>query len=138
MNDLIMKYGAHLAIVIRFIAFGILLLQIIPLQIKEAGVKNGLRRLRILLLIMGSSLFVANAIALWLIIVTFTPLGGSVYTRLVQIVSATALLIPAIALYYIYHSQYTLEAKKVHREVDRQEKKTEKKRLNLTKGKKKS
>lgn len=125
-EDLIIKYGAHIAMAIRIATFFILLLQIIPLQIREAGVKNGLGKLRILLLIMGFSLFVANTIALWLIFFTFQNLGGSASTRLIQIASALFLLIPAIALYYIYHQQYTPEAKRVHVEVDKQEKKAAK------------
>lgn len=123
MNDLIINYGGYLAMEIRIITFVILLILIIPLQIKEAGVKNGLGKLRILLLLVGFSLFIANAIALWLIIFTLTSLSGSASTRLIQIASALFLLIPSVALYFIYHSQYTLEAKKVHVEVDKQEKK---------------
>ena len=127
MNDLILQYGLNISIIIRLIAFIILLFQIIPLQIKEAGVLNGLKKLRLLLLILGISLFIANAIALWLLISTISLLGGSVETRLIQILSAMFILIPSIALYFIYHSQYTLEAKIVHKEVDKQEKKAEKK-----------
>lgn len=122
-NDFIIHYGLTIAIGIRGIAFIILLSQIIPLQIKEVGVKNGLGKLRILLLILGISLFIGNLIAFWLLVFTRVSLGGSAFTRLTQIGTALFLLIPAIVLYLIYHQQYTPEAKKIHNRVDKAEKK---------------
>lgn len=123
MNNLILQHGVNIAIIIRVLSFIILLSQIIPLQVKEAGVKNGLRKLRLMLLVLGISLFIGNLIALWLLFTTNTALNTNVLARFNQILTAIMLLIPSIALYLIYHSQYTPEAKIVHKEVDRQEKK---------------
>lgn len=122
-SEFIIKFGLYISVIIRIIAFAILLFQIIPLQVKEAGVRNGLRKLRLLLLILGIGLFIGNAIALWLLFTTKITLGGRFDTRFIQILSASFILMPSIALYLIYHLQYTPEAKEIHKRVEIAEKK---------------
>jgi dipeptide/tripeptide permease len=124
----IIQYGAYVAILIRILSTIIIVFQLIPLQIKEANVKNGLRKLRLQLLIVGITLFITNVVSIGLIadsIMDIVP--ASIFNALLQILNSLAILIFSIVLYLIYHNQYTPEAKKVHTEVDRQEKITERK-----------
>jgi len=124
----VVQYGAYIAILIRILSTVIIVFQLIPLQIKEANVKNGLRILRLQLLIVGITLFVTNVVSIGLIadsIMDVVP--ASIFNASLQILNSLAILIFSIVLYFIYHNQYSPEAKKVHTEVDKQEKISEQK-----------
>jgi hypothetical protein len=113
--------GYYIAILIRIIAALLIIFQIIPLQFKEAQVKNGLGRLRKQLLIVGFTLFLTNLLAITLIHITKD--STSDLPTLIQIINAFALLILAYILYLIYHEQYTPESKKIHKQIDKAQKK---------------
>jgi len=117
MLNLIGNYGAEVSFIIRLLATIILLWQIIPLQVKESQVRNGLRKFRVQLLIVDFTLLLTNLFAMVLIAMTkgqveFLPVC-------IQIVNAISILILVIVLYYMYHDQYTPESKEIHRRVDR-------------------
>ena len=120
MNEFIINHGANLALIVRAITTVVILWQIIPLQIKEVNVKNGLKRLRIELLIAGLTLLLTNSFSMLLIITTkgTTP-TNSIY---LQIINSFAILIFAIILYLIYHEQYTPISREVHKKIDIREK----------------
>jgi len=115
--NLLIKFGADFSLIIRIIAFIILLWQVIPLQIKEAKVKNGLRKMRILLLIMDYSILLQNIQAM--ILICLTKGTTNEISIFFQVVGALLTLVLAIVLYLIYHDQYTLESKEIHRRIDK-------------------
>ncbi len=121
--NFIICWGAYTAVVIRVIIALLLIWQIIPLGIKEATVKNGLRQLRFQLLVVQIGLLAADLIALWLIFETLEKVKETISTPIIQIISALFLLVPVVALYLVYHNQYTPESREVHRQVDIAEKK---------------
>jgi len=116
--NLITNYGADFALFTRTIATIIIVWQIIPLQIKENKIKNGLRRLRAELLIMDFTLLITNLLSMLLIITSkgFIPINSVI----LQVVNSVAILVFAIVLYLIYNEQYTPESKEIHRRVDAQ------------------
>lgn len=115
MNNLITDFGAHTAIAIRGIATIIILFQVIPLQVRESGVKNELSRLRVQLLTVGFTLLAINSLAMLLIFTT----KGNIQTMsiVIQIINAIATLIFSIVLYQIYHQQYSEENKNIHERI---------------------
>jgi len=94
----------------------IVLFFIIPLQIKQAGVKNGLSMLRKQLLAFGATLFVTNVIAAYFLTRTSIGLyinGGSATftTSTLLFIFAFAMFLLAVIGHQIYHQQYVLEHK---------------------------
>jgi len=114
--NLIENYGYYLALLVRGIATIILVFQIIPLQFKEAQVKNGLGKLRKQLLIVGFTLLFTNLLAMILIHTARNTTEGM--SIVIQIINAFALLILSFILYLIYHEQYAPEAKEIRRQVE--------------------
>src|SRR5579872_4999923 len=109
----LMHYSVAIAVLLRMISCLLLLFFCIPLQIKEAGVKNGLRLLRIQLLSFGVILFLTNLFSL-----TLLWLGWGTPQRpinaLLQVVNAIAFLLLAVIGHLMYHQQYSEESKSFH------------------------
>lgn len=98
----------------------------IPLQIREAKVKNGLAKLRKQLLGFGFTLIVTNVIALYFIgrsVVRIANYHESIPVNVVTEVLLTLFsfshLILAIIGYFIYHQQYTDEHKAVSAKLEK-------------------
>lgn len=96
------------------IAAIIVLFFTIPLQVKQAGVKNGLALLRKQLLAFGVIVFITNTIATYFL----TRASISLYINGGQVTAATAILLFTFAVsklaiavigYQIYHQQYVME-----------------------------
>lgn len=116
---------AFLAAIILHVLAGIVTVAfVIPLQIKQAGVKNGLRKLRLQLLTKG---FLALAI----IIVSIFSLtarwvlddGATLRFAIVVFVMTHAVGVfgKAIIDYLIYHQQYSQKSKDMHTRIDKLE-----------------
>lgn len=117
-----------ISVVLRIITGIMLLAFVIPLQIKQAGVKNGLRSLRKALLISGILLFLVNTVGLLIIVSKpfFDTSTNRMITDFIAIFNSIGFLIIAYIKYQIYHEQYTPTNIKLHEKVERQEKKDNK------------
>ena len=108
-------------ILIHLLSVIITAIFIVPLQIREARVKNGLAVLRKQLLAFGVLVIVvgiASVIALTLPL--FERNGITLYLSLTTVtIHAFAFLGFAILGYQIYHTQYTDEIKEAHKELDK-------------------
>lgn len=108
-------------VILRLITAFIFIWFIIPLQIKQADVRNGLRLLRTELLVSGVILFLINTIGLGIIIVKpFTdPKQLSLFTDFIALFNSVGFLIVAAIKFQIYHSQYTPENILMHQHFER-------------------
>jgi len=122
--------GVVLSLLESLLAIIIILLFNIPLQIKEARVRDGLARLRIQLLVFGGVLFVADVIAAYFLFLTthrlLTVEGAMIrlVTQMLLFTFATSHLILAIIGFFIYRQQYPIENKELHKQFGEVEKGT--------------
>lgn len=109
----------YINVLLRLITCFIFLLYIIPLQIKEAGVKNGLMTLRRELLVTGILLFFINTLGLTIILVRsfFGDNAARLITEIVTVFNSVGLFTVALIKYQIYHQQYTPENKEKHARI---------------------
>jgi hypothetical protein len=93
-----------LGIIIRFIALYLLVIYVLPIQIKEAKIPNGISRLRKMLLIIGIalviSIFVNTIFNINRIIVGETP-----FVEIVSVINSISNLLIALMLYLIYQKR---------------------------------
>lgn len=124
MNNLIIELSElqiTVNIIIRIITAVIFLCFIIPLQIKEARVKNGLAVLRLELLVSGIILFFVNTFGLSVIVLRYL-FGDSVVqkvTEFITIFNSIGFLFIACIKFHIYHREYTPENKQIHATMER-------------------
>lgn len=119
--EILTTYSIPFSIIVRVISCIILALFLIPLQIKEAGVKNGLRVLRIQLLVAGIVLFMTNLFSLGFLFLAM-EVPQKPLNAFLQIINALAFLILAFIAQSVYRTQYTDEAKDLHAKIDLAEK----------------
>jgi len=97
-----------ISLIMRVVAIMVTFLFIIPLQLKQAHVKNGLSKLRKQLLYMGTLFMALNLFGI--IIVFFrlilTPGSYVFFTHFISIANALAFIGLAYFGYKIYHEQY--------------------------------
>lgn len=126
--EILTAYSIPTSILIRIISCILIGIFLIPLQIKEANVKNGLRILRFQLLAGGIILFLTNIFSLaFLVLAMDTP--QKPLNALLQIINAIAFLVLSWIAMTIYRTQYTDEAKAYHAKIDKLEKKAEAKKI---------
>lgn len=114
--NLIHGWGMKLALVLSVLVFILMAFTVIPLQIKEALVKNGLITLRRQMLIGGVTIFISN----FAVFVTLSELviKGTVVparTEFFQLLNAVAFFILTITYYFIYHQQFSTKQKHIHK-----------------------
>lgn len=109
--------------IIRLVTAFLFLTLIIPLQIKEAGVKNGLRILRKELLFSGIIMFLINTIGLSVIVVNyfFGAAATQIVTPIITLLNSVGFLTIALIKLNIYHQQYTPENKRIHTMIAKHE-----------------
>lgn len=119
----LLEIPALIAFIIRAISMFIIAFSWIPLQLKEARVKNGLKQLRVLLLILGINLFLTNALAMYLIFYTlfYHKFSSDPMAIISQIVNSLLFLSIAFTGYIIYHTQYSEQNKERHHKIDKME-----------------
>lgn len=119
-NEIALIFYA-ISIIVIFIAGAIVASTVIPLQWKEAEVKNGLRTLRKQMLAKGLlTLTIVTAALIALTIryfITDLDLARIIISGLV-ICFALSLLGKALIDYKIYHQSYTPENKKLHEKFE--------------------
>ena len=103
-------------VVIRIVTAILFLTLIIPLQVKEAGVKNGLRLLRKELLLSGIIIFLVNTIGLLTIVIKyfFGDVAVQTSTPIITLFNSIGFLAIGFIKLNIYHQQYTPENKRIH------------------------
>lgn len=94
---------------------------VIPLQVKEAKVVNGLAKLRKQLLISGSAVLAAASIACVILTLALFIPGERVVTEILLLCFVGAFVVIAEAKHAIYHQQYTPEHKAISRKIAEEE-----------------
>lgn len=132
MNSLLQNIGLYLSIVFIALSAIIIIVFNVPLQIREAKVKNGLAKLRIQLLLFGFVLLVTNFVSLFFL----AELGIRVFNTMIVVNQHMQILLAiygashfALACigYMIYHQQYTSKQKELHARIEKIEKREERK-----------
>lgn len=105
-----------LTLFIRFISSIILIIYLVPLQIKEAKVTNSLKTLRLQLLLIGLILIINNFLAMYVASHTLFILkeNTDITITIIQLARSIFYLILSVIIYLIYISQYSEENKKKH------------------------
>lgn len=102
-----------------------LLVTVIPLQIREAQVKNGLAKLRRHLLLSGVSIMHVSLIGFIILILSIIHPNNGLLMEFLVLLLVCLLVIVAETKYAIYHEQYTEEHKelsrKIQAEIDKEE-----------------
>lgn len=114
-------YAVIINVVFRLITAVIFAIFLLPLFFKEAGVRNGLRPLRIEMLLAGIIIFFINSIGLLIIVFRY---GGFDVTRLSEYVTyfnSIGFLTYALIKWRIYTQNYTPENKSLHEEIHKLE-----------------
>lgn len=120
MNLIFLTTVYYLSIFLHIVALVIALAFVIPLQIKEARVKNGLKKLRKLMLMSGLTIIFLSVVS---IIALSIPLvaRGSEIARYISVTTvllhSIGFLIFALIKRQIYREQYSTEQKEFHEEV---------------------
>jgi len=118
-------------VVIRVITAVVFLAFLIPLYIKEAKVKNGLRILRFELLFTGIIIFLVNSFGMAVILLRFFGFDTSITTEFMTYFNSIALLLFALVKSIVYTQKYTPENKKLHEKFEKIERKALKDTQNL-------
>lgn len=124
---IISHYGTEISIALRIFSTIILVLFVLPLQIKEANVKNGLHKLRLQMLFLGLTIIFVNIIASFILFdIIIRNLFISLNSKLLQMTNATAFVVLSIICSNIYHQQFTHEQKVLHEKIEKLEKEASK------------
>jgi hypothetical protein len=115
-------------VVLRVITAIIFFAFIIPLQIKQVHVRNGLKLLRTELLVSGIILFLVNTIGLFIIVVRpyVDPVQLRIFTDFIALFNSFGFFAIAIIKFQIYNSQYTPENILLHEHLHKIEQRVEK------------
>lgn len=107
------------AIVLHLSSAAIVAFFIIPLQVKEARVRNGLAKLRIQLLIFGVTVFSLGLLGAIILSTRFFISGSvAIYLTLFMIVlHGLGFLSLSVVGHRMYTQQYTDESKRLHEEI---------------------
>lgn len=140
-NSLKFLYIAYFLSIFMNIASAVIMgAVVIPLQYKEAGVQNGLHKLRRWMLIMGFTMFVVLVASILALSGRFIFGVGDDARYVVStmiIIHSIGFLVIALIHRGIYKGMFTPRQKKLHRQVAKMEKseskKTNKKLLNANK-----
>jgi len=120
---LLVNWSAEISFLLRFTALIISLLFVIPLMFREVKVKNGLRRLRIELLLLGIIIVVINMTTMYyLLLIILHDIPQRNVNVYLQLQNAFSHFLIALLLYGIYHNQYSPKNIKRHEKIDRAEK----------------
>ena len=117
-----------LALIIRVITSIILLALVIPLQYRQATVKNGLKTLRKALLFSGFLIFWVNTVGLVIIVIRpiAHPETVKFVTDFVSVLNIFGFFALAVLWLLIYRQQFTDINIKLHEKIEKEEKKKEK------------
>lgn len=100
-----------------FYVFLRLTITVIPLQVKEARVVNGLAKLRRQLLISGISIMTVAFVGLIMLLLSLMFPRNGMLMEILVVVLVIALIVNAETKHAIYHQQYTPEHKELSRKI---------------------
>jgi hypothetical protein len=129
--NLLLNFGATpllVSVAIRMVTAFLFLAFIIPLQVKESKVQNGLRTLRTQLLISGVTLFIINTAGIALLVARpFVSDGGfRTATDALALINSVGFFVVAYVKYQIYHQSYTPANKELHHRMEESEQRSKK------------
>lgn len=117
-NNFIVTWGIEISILVRILSCVIILFFFLPLQVKEARVQNGLRKLRYQLLAEGLILFLTNVLSLYFLFDIFINNTPQKFINSgLQILNAFAFLTMSIIAFLIYKQQYTEQSREAHKKL---------------------
>jgi hypothetical protein len=114
----LLQHGSEISLLLRVISVIQILFFVLPLQVKEYAVRNGLISLRQQLLFFGVILFLSNVVSTFFLINVIISVREQQLTNiLLQIFNAASFLILSTIGNLIYHSQYSEESKDFHAQI---------------------
>lgn len=116
-----------LNVAIRVVTAIIFVLFLIPLIVKEAAVKNGLRQLRYEMLMTGAIIFTVNTVGLSIILLRSFDVDTSGIVEVITFINSFGFLAYALVKLKIYTQSYTPEKKRLHEKIAKLEEKELKK-----------
>lgn len=125
MTAQLIEQAFWLAIILHVLAGIVTVAFVLPLQVKEVGVKNGLRKLRVQLLMKGFLALVVIIVSLFALVSRWVLHDGEVLRFaivLFVLTHAFGVLGKSIIDYLIYHQQYSPQSKKIHADMEALEK----------------
>jgi hypothetical protein len=99
---------------------GRLAVTVIPLQIKEARVVNGLAKLRRQMLISGVAVWLVAVFGFLMLLFSLFYPFDELFMEMLVISLTTSLVIVAETKHRIYHQQYTAEHKAISRKIQQE------------------
>lgn len=115
--NLFLQYNEGIEIFFHIISLIEVFFFILPLQIKEAGVKNGLAKLRIQLLIFGITMIATNIFSMLIVYIEFGE--ADIMRAFLQFLNAIGYVVFSTIGVLIYNQQYTDENKILHEKLDK-------------------
>lgn len=116
--DFVRTWGTEISIVIRVLGIITAVLFYLPLQIREAKVRNGLRLLRYELLAGGIVFMLINIPSLFSLIDLVKRFDRQPFTNsMLQLVNAIGYLFIVILLAVIYRQQFSEKQKGFHNQI---------------------
>lgn len=127
MEQFLIFHGAQVALFIRILSFLLAFIFIIPLMVKQAKVKNGLRIFRWLLLHYGILINIGNLITMWFLLdVIQSHIMQKLLNSELQIVNATIFFAASFIGFLMYHYQFNDKNVEIHRQAEKLTKKQKK------------
>lgn len=127
-EQFIHNYGTIFSLFLRGGAFAICLVFILPLLLRQAGVKNGLRPLRIALLVYGVFTILNNLTSSYLLLdIIQSHVVQKTINLNLQVLNAFFALGYALLGYFMYHFQFTEENVARHEKIHHDEEKLDNK-----------
>lgn len=121
-SNFIIHWGTEVSIGLRVLSSIMVLFFLLPLQIKEAKVKNSLKSLRVELLACGIILLLINFFSLFFLIDLWMKDTPQKLTNSgLQIINALAYFALALLGNFMYRQQFTDEAKEFHAQIQKLE-----------------
>jgi len=122
MNNLQLEFSTItvvLNVAVRCFTAIIFMAFLLPLLLKEATVKNGLKQLRIEMLLSGTIIFLVNTVGLFIILFRFLEADVQTFSDFVTYFNTFGFLAYAIVKLRVYTQKYSPENKKLHEEFER-------------------
>lgn len=113
------EFSIVINVAIRIITALVFMGFLLPLFIKEAGVKNGLRLLRYELLFTGTIIFIVNISGLFIILFRYLGFDLGKITDIVTYFNSFAFLAYSLVKLKIYTQRYTPENKALHEKFEK-------------------
>jgi len=115
-------HGYAIAIIIHVFSMVIHTYSVLRLQFKEAGVQNGLRSLRVRMLIWGLTLETISLITIFVLVARFffTDIDVARYYMVTLVlIHSVGIFVNTLNWRHIYRDQFSDESKKLHREIQK-------------------